>query len=182
MRSTQFVQTLGPLRFVPRAAWRPTLRILSRVVGTTGLTGAHARRRNIRISGPEGMSATMERPCVYDDPITIDDLLRNHFLPYQLGSHRPPASLAAHFSIVDRLIVTTIGEMKVAELDAPNINGGMVQILREEGYSPSVIRRAVEILKAATEWGFLNGVIGRDPCRWIKPPSRRRNARYYYIS
>jgi hypothetical protein len=127
----------------------------------------------------------MEWPWTEEDPLTVRQLLTNHFVPHltaraQRGEIRP--TIVRHVqSLVEAMIVPTIGNEKVAQLDTWVINHLLIDVLSRDDVAPRFIQRSVVVLKAATAFGLYNGVSGRDPLAWVKPPTRSRDsrARYY---
>lgn len=128
----------------------------------------------------------MEWSWTEDDPLTVRGLLKNHYLPAltaraKRGEIRSTAP--QHYSaVIEAMIIPAIGGERVAQLDSWVLNHLLIERLRRDGLAPRSIQRSVEVLKAATAWGLHNGVIGRDPLAWVKPPGRRVNSRARYYS
>jgi integrase len=114
-----------------------------------------------------------------DKPLTVSQLLNDHWLPAQEARGLRPATLAQYRRVADAWIKPRVGEVKVAALTPAHVNA-MVDGLRtdtssrkRDGLSPRSAQLSVGLLKAACKWALENGLVGRNPLVGVRRPSAR---------
>ena len=114
-----------------------------------------------------------------DQPITVAQLLNEHWLPAQTSRGLRPSTLAMYAGAVDWHLVPRLGARKVTELTPADISA-LVGHMRtsksakgRDGLSARTIQIAVSTLKSATRWAFRNGMVGRDPLAGLDRPRLR---------
>lgn len=111
-----------------------------------------------------------------DKPLTVRDLLVDHWLPAQRVRGLRPATLAQYGHVVDAWLLPHVGGLRVSALTPAHVHD-LVHALRtsrsstgRDGLSPRVAQIAVGTLKAATAWALQNGLLGRDPMSGVRRP------------
>jgi integrase len=111
-----------------------------------------------------------------DRPITVRQLLEDHWLPAQRSRELRPATVEQYRNVVDAWIVPNIGGVRAAAL-TPAIVNEMTDTLRtatsstgRQGLSPRSAQLSVGVLKAACVWAVANGLLGRNPIAGINRP------------
>jgi integrase len=111
-----------------------------------------------------------------DRPLTVKQLLVDHWLPAQKSRQLRPATLAQYSAVADHWIIPRIGEVKVAGL-TPAVVNEMVEGMRTEksargrkGLSARSTQLAVGVLKSACTWAVNNGLMGRNPLAGVQRP------------
>src|SRR5271154_2098515 len=89
-------------------------------------------------------------------PLTVKELMEEHWLPAQRSRELQPTTLAQYTAVAESWIVPIIGARQVAAL-TPTIVNGMTEALKaatpdREGLSPRSRQLTVGILKAACAW------------------------------
>jgi integrase len=111
-----------------------------------------------------------------DHPLTVKQLLVDHWLPAQKSRQLRPATLAQYGAVVDHWIIPRIGEVRVAGL-TPAVVDEMVEGMRTEtsargrkGLSARSTQLAVGVLKSACTWAVNNELMGRNPLSGVQRP------------
>ncbi len=111
-----------------------------------------------------------------DSPLTVKELLEDHWLPAQRLRGLRPATLNQYENVVDHWLVPYVGATKVNAL-RPAAVTAMVQRLRTDkssrgriGLSPRSAQITVGVLKAACKWAVENELIARNPVVGIQRP------------
>ncbi len=114
-----------------------------------------------------------------DKPLTVAQLLEDHWLPAQKSRGLRPATLAQYGNVVDAWIKPNLSAVKVSALTPAHVQA-MVEKLRSTkssrgraGLSPRSVQLSVGILKSATAWAVKNGLLGRDPLAGMDRPSAK---------
>jgi integrase len=117
-----------------------------------------------------------------DKPLTVAQLLDEHWLPAQQTRGLRPATLAQYRRVADAWVKPSLGGVKVAALTPAHVTQ-MVDRLRtqtssmkRDGLSPRTAQLAVGTLKAACTWAVANGMIGRNPLAGVRRPSAKSKA------
>lgn len=111
-----------------------------------------------------------------DHPLTVRELLEDHWLPAQRARELRPATLAQYEAVVTSWIVPRIGGVRVPALTPKHVTD-LVEALRSEksasgrgGLSARSAQLTVGVLKAACAWAAENGYIGRNPISAVRRP------------
>jgi integrase len=111
-----------------------------------------------------------------DKPLTVKQLLKEHWLPAQKAAELRPTTLVQYEGIIDNWIVPHIGAVKVAAL-TPVMVTNFTNTLRtsttakgRDGLSIRSTQMAVGVLKAGCAWALVNGYLGRNPVLGVKRP------------
>jgi integrase len=115
-----------------------------------------------------------------DRPITVKQLLEDHWLPAQRTAGIRPTTIEHYAGVVSNWIVPKIGAVKVAALtpevvtrfadDLRNVPRGQ----RQRGLSARSTQMAVTTLKSACAWALQNELISRNPVQGVKRPRLQR--------
>ena len=115
-----------------------------------------------------------------DRPLTVKELLDEHWLPAQRAAELRPTTIVQYQGIVDNWIVPHLGGVKVAAL-TPALVTDFTTTLRttksakgRAGLSIRSTQMAVGVLKAACQWALLNGYLGRNPVQGVRRPKLQR--------
>jgi integrase len=116
-----------------------------------------------------------------DKPITVEQLLLEHWLPAQESVGLRPTTIAQYQMVARSWIVPHIGGIKVASLTPAMVNG-MTTALKKSGpngrrgLSDRSTQMAVGLLKAACQWAVRddNRLIGRNPIGSMRRPRAMR--------
>lgn len=111
-----------------------------------------------------------------DQPLTVRELLEGHWLPAQRTRGLRPATLEQYGHVAADWIIPNIGGVKVAALKPATVT----KLVDHLSSSPSASGKArlsarsvqltVQVLKAATKWAVVNGLLGRDPLIGVSRP------------
>ena len=111
-----------------------------------------------------------------DKPLTVAELLNQHWLPAQRARELRPATLAQYKGVIDHWLCPRLGGLRVNAL-TPAIVVDFISASRSEttakgrtGLSPRSVSLATGILKAAVEWAQQNELIGRNPIASVRRP------------
>ena len=111
-----------------------------------------------------------------DKPLTVEQLLREHWLPAQKARELRPATLAQYEGAITHWIVPRLGGLKVASL-TPAVVVDYMTALRSEksakgraGLSPRSVSLATGLLKAACAWAVQAELLGRNPIASVRRP------------
>ena len=111
-----------------------------------------------------------------DQPLTVKQLLEEHWLPAQQTRGLRPATIAQYRLVVDFWLVPHIGGLRVSEL-TPAIVQKLVEKLRStkssagrSGLSARSTQLAIGTLKAACAWAVEAGLLGRNPVAGVRRP------------
>jgi len=111
-----------------------------------------------------------------DRPLTVKQLLVEHWLPAQKSRDLRPATLAQYKGVVENWINPYVGGVKVASLTPANVNK-LVETLRtgtsakgHAGLSPRSAQLTIGVLKSACSWAVENGLLGRNPVSGVRRP------------
>lgn len=117
-----------------------------------------------------------------DKPLTVKELLDEHWLPAQEARALRPATLAQYRHVADAWIKPRVGAVKVNALTPAHVSS-MVESLRKDkssggrkGLSARSAQLATGLLKSACSWALENGLIGRNPLAGVRRPSARSKA------
>lgn len=112
-----------------------------------------------------------------DAPITVEQLLRGHWLPAMRSRGLRPATLSQYTGAVDWWLTPNIGALRAAAV-TPNDVSRLVEKLRSgttrrpDGLSARSVQCAVATLKSATSWAARNDLLARDPLAAYDVPRR----------
>jgi hypothetical protein len=106
-----------------------------------------------------------------DKPLTVKELLKEHWLPAQRAAELRPTTLVQYEGIIDNWIVPQIGGVRVAAL-TPETVTSFTSSLRtartakgRDGLSIRSTQMAVGVLKAACAWRCPMDISGATRCR-----------------
>lgn len=111
-----------------------------------------------------------------DQPLTVRQLLEEHWLPAQESRGLRPATIAQYRNVVRHWIVPRIGGVRVAMLRPADVQGLVEQIRTEKsstgraGLSARSAQLSVGTLKAACAWAVGTELLGRNPLAGVKRP------------
>lgn len=111
-----------------------------------------------------------------DQPLTVRELLEEHWLPAQRTRGLRPATLDQYRHVVVDWIVPNVGGVRVAALKPANVTrlADKLATTRSAAGKPGLSARSVQItvqvLKAATKWANVTGLLGRDPLMGVPRP------------
>jgi integrase len=125
---------------------------------------------------PNQRASVKPRPVQPDKPITVKELLEDHWFPAQKSRELRPTTLQQYRNVMKAWIVPNIGGVKVAAL-TPAIVNEMVETLRtskssmgRDGLSTRSAQLTVGVLKSACAWALLNHLLTRNPIAGIQRP------------
>lgn len=111
-----------------------------------------------------------------DQPLTVKQLLVEHWLPAQKSRELRPSTLAQYKGVAENWIVPYVGGVKVESLTAA-IVATLVDTLRtgttakgRTGLSARSSQLTIGVLKAACSWAVENGLLGRNPTAGVRRP------------
>jgi integrase len=111
-----------------------------------------------------------------DQPLTVKQLLTEHWLPAQKSRELRPSTLEQYRIVIDAWIVPKIGAVRASAL-TPKVVNEMVTALRttksstgRKGLSARSAQLSVGVLKSACAWAVVNGLLGRNPVAGIQRP------------
>lgn len=111
-----------------------------------------------------------------DKPLTVAQLLLEHWLPAQRSRELRPATLDQYEGVVKNWVVPRLGAVRVSAL-TPKTVSDFVAALRSEtsahgrqGLSPRSAQLSVGVLKSACAWAVEVGLLGRNPVQGVKRP------------
>jgi integrase len=111
-----------------------------------------------------------------DKPLTVSQLLTEHWLPAQKSRELRPSTLDQYALAVNSWIVPHIGGVRVSALTPKQVTE-WVDTLRtaksstgRKGLSPRVAQLSVGVLKAACGWAVENGLLSRNPIAGVRRP------------
>jgi integrase len=117
-----------------------------------------------------------------DKPLTVTQLLDEHWLPAQESRGLRPATMAQYRTVADAWIKPNLGAVKVAALTPAHVTN-MIEALRtnrssggRKGLSARSAQLSTGLLKAACVWALENGLIGRNPLAGVHRPSAKSKA------
>lgn len=111
-----------------------------------------------------------------DQPITVKELLTDHWLPAQRARELRAATLAQYEGVIDNWIVPRLGAVKVASLTPGAVVDFMAALRSErtakgrEGLSARSVQLAAGVLKSACAWAVANEIISRNPIQGVRRP------------
>jgi integrase len=117
-----------------------------------------------------------------DKPLTVTQLLDEHWLPAQEARGLRPATLAQYKRVANAWIKPNVGAVKVAALTPAHVTAMTEELrtqtssMKREGLSARSAQLTVETLKAACVWASANGLIGRNPLAGVRRPSAKSKA------
>ncbi len=111
-----------------------------------------------------------------DQPLTVRDLLVEHWLPAQRARELRPATLAQYEGVVEHWILPKLGGTKVAALTPAAVVDFMAALRSEptakgrKGLSARSTQLAAGVLKAACAFAVSTEMIGRNPIAGVRRP------------
>ena len=111
-----------------------------------------------------------------DRPLTVKQLLEEHWVPAQRARGLRPATLAQYRSVVDHWLLPSLGGTRVASLTPADV-ARLVEKLRStksakgrNGLSARSAQLSVGVLKAACAWAVEAELVGRNPLTGVRRP------------
>jgi integrase len=111
-----------------------------------------------------------------DQPLTVRQLLIEHWLPAQRTRELRTTTLAQYQGVIDHWVVPQLGGLKVAELTPRTVTDYMTALRTEPsahgrpGLSARSVQLAVGVLKAACAWAVEAELVGRNPVASVRRP------------
>jgi integrase len=115
-----------------------------------------------------------------DKPITVRELLEEHWLPAQRTSGIRPTTVEHYEGVISTWIVPKIGAVKVAALSPDKVTKFVDELRttprgqRGEGLSIRSSQMAVGVLKSACAWAVVNELVSRNPVQGVRRPKLQR--------
>ncbi|SRR5579875_294383 len=142
--------------------------------------GGFRTRRDAQRHLASVLGAVVEGRWTPDQPLTVRQLLADHWIPAQRSRGLRPSTLAQYQGAIEWYLVPALGAKKVAALTPADVSS-LVERLRttrsatgREGLSERTVQVAVSVLKAATKWAARNGIVSRDPLVGVERPRVQR--------
>lgn len=111
-----------------------------------------------------------------EQPLTVRELLEEHWLPAQRTRGLRPATLEQYRHVVAHWIVPHVGGVRVATLKPATVTKLSDQLATSksakgrDGLSERSVQLTVQVLKAATRWALVTGLVARDPLAGVARP------------
>jgi integrase len=111
-----------------------------------------------------------------DQPLTVRELIEEHWLPAQRTRGLRPATLDQYRHVVADWIVPNLGGVRVASLKPASVTkladhlATATSAAGKPGLSARSVQITVQVLKAATKWANVTGLLGRDPLVGVPRP------------
>jgi len=110
-----------------------------------------------------------------DSPMTVKQLLTDHYLPARRSEGLRATTLAQYRAVADHWIVPHVGAAEVRHLTPAKVQEWVAHLQSSGGrggkpLGPRSVQLAVTVLKAATTWAVVNGHLNRDPLAGFKRP------------
>lgn len=112
-----------------------------------------------------------------EKPLTVRDLLVDHWMPAQRARELRPATLEQYRYVIDAWLVPNIGGVRVQAI-TPKMVTELAEKLRttktanrRRGLSPRSAQLAIGTLKSACAWAVENDLVGRNPVAGVRRPS-----------
>lgn len=111
-----------------------------------------------------------------DRPLTVRELLEEHWLPAQESRNLRPSTLAQYRGVLDAWIVPHVGAMRAASVTPADVQR-LVEKLRttktsqgRPGLSPRSLQLTVGVMKAAYAFAVEGGLLARNPMTSVRRP------------
>ena len=115
-----------------------------------------------------------------DTPMTVKELLEDHWLPSQASQGLRGATMAQYRLVVRAWLVPNIGGTPVSAL-TPKIVSDLITTLKtkessagRKGLSPRTVQLAVGVLKSACNWAVVNKLMPHNPIAAFAQPHADR--------
>jgi integrase len=117
-----------------------------------------------------------------DRPMTVEQLLTEHWLPAQKSRGLKPTTLAQYRHVTQDWIVPHIGAVQIRAL-TPAVLQTLIETLRDTpsakrktGLSDRSLQMSVVVMKAACAWALKTGLLGRNPLAGMPRPRVQQRA------
>jgi hypothetical protein len=114
-----------------------------------------------------------------DQPLTVRQLLEDHWVPAQRSRELRPATIDQQEGVANRWIIPHLGGVRSSAL-TPKMVVEWIDTLRttktasgRPGLSPRSAQLATTVLKSAYKFGCATGLLSTNPIASVKPPARR---------
>ncbi len=117
-----------------------------------------------------------------DQPLTVRQLLVEHWLPAQVSRNRRPATISQYRFVVDKWIVPHIGDHRASGLTPSHVQAFVETLRRSKslsgrpGLSPRSVQLAVGTLKSAYKFAVESELISRNPIANVRRPALQQRA------
>jgi len=111
-----------------------------------------------------------------DKPLSVRELLVDHWLPAQRARELRPATLAGYEGAIDSWILPRLGGTKVAALTPATVVDFMTALRSDksangrQGLSARTVQLTVGVLKSACAFAVQTEMIGRNPIAGVRRP------------
>ena len=112
-----------------------------------------------------------------DQPLTVRQLLKEHWLPAQASRNRRPATVSQYRVVVDSWIVPHLGDHRASTLTPGHVQR-LVDTLRtsrsvtgRNGLSPRSLQLVVGTLKSAYKFAIESELLARNPIASVRRPT-----------
>jgi integrase len=109
-----------------------------------------------------------------DRPLTVEALLREHWLPAQELRNLRPTTVAQYRNAADHWLIPYIGARRVKALTPADVTRLVSALKTGRGLSDRSVQVAVGVLKAACGWATNTGLLGRNPTAAVRLPRAAR--------
>jgi integrase len=117
-----------------------------------------------------------------DQPLTVRQLLVEHWLPSQMSRNRRPATLSQNRFVVNKWLVPYLGDHRASALTPGHVQAfvdtlrGSKSLSGRRGLSPRSIQLAVGTLKSAYKYAVESELINRNPIANVRRPALQNRA------
>lgn len=139
--------------------------------------GGFATRSSAQVHLNNVLSKVQNGEWRPDQPLTVRQLLKEHWLPAQASRNRRPATISQYRFVVDKWIVPHIGDHRASTLTPGHVQR-LVDALRtsrslsgRDGLSPRSLQLVVGTLKSAYKFGVESELLGRNPIASVRRPA-----------
>jgi integrase len=111
-----------------------------------------------------------------DKPITVKELLEDHWLPAKRSEGKEPATISQYENCVQAWLVPHLGAMRAAALTPKHVTDLDEKLATTETsqgrskLSPRSRQAAIGTLKSAYKWGTENELLSRNPIAAVRRP------------
>lgn len=139
--------------------------------------GGFATKKSAQVHLNDVLSKVQNDEWRPDPPLTVRQLLKQHWLPSQESRNRRPATISQYRFVVDRWIIPHIGDVRASTLTPGHVQR-FVDTLRttrsssgREGLSPRSLQLIVGTLKSAYKFAVEAELLTRNPIASVRRPT-----------
>lgn len=116
-----------------------------------------------------------------DQPLTVQQLLVDHWLPSQMSRNRRPATLSQNRFVVNKWLVPYLGDHRASALTPAHVQTFVDELrnpksIGRRGLSPRSVQLAVGTLKSAYKFAVESELISRNPIANVRRPALQQRA------